>query len=377
MEKTTYINANIFCDGEFRYGSFAVSKGRFEDVLNEGPIEGRTVDLDGAFVIPGLIDIHTHGNSGEDFSDGSYEGIEKMAGYLAREGITSFAPASMTLPYETLEKAYRAGREFHEKMPEGHSRLMGINMEGPFFSMKRKGAQNGAYLKDPDIEAFKRLFEISGGLIRIVDIAAELNGAEAFAKEASGMCTVSIAHSDAGYEDAKKVIEAGATHITHLFNAMPGIHHRNPGIIGAASENENVTAELICDGYHVHESAVRMALKLFPGRICIISDSLRCCGMPDGEYELGGQTVYLKGSLARLEDGTIAGSATNLYACMLNAVRFGMSREEAVRAVTEIPAREIGRSDEIGSVKDGLYADFVVCDKDLTKKKVFIGGKEI
>ena len=191
------------------------------------------------------------------------------------------------------------------------------------------------------------------------------------------MCTVSIAHSDAGYEDAKKVIEAGATHITHLFNAMPGIHHRNPGIIGAASENENVTAELICDGYHVHESAVRMALKLFPGRICIISDSLRCCGMPDGEYELGGQTVYLKGSLARLEDGTIAGSATNLYACMLNAVRFGMSREEAVRAVTEIPAREIGRSDEIGSVKDGLYADFVVCDKDLTKKKVFIGGKEI
>ncbi len=377
MEKTTYINANIFCEGRFRYGSFKVCNGRFEDVLSERPIEGMTVDLDGALVIPGLIDVHTHGNSGEDFSDGSYEGIEKMAGYLAREGITSFAPASMTLPYETLEKAYRTGREFHEKMPEGHARLMGINMEGPFFSMKRKGAQNGAYLKDPDIEAFKRLYEISGGLIRIVDIAAELTGAEEFAKEASGMCTVSIGHSDAGYEDAKKVIEAGATHLTHLFNAMPGIHHRNPGIIGAASENENVTAELICDGYHVHESAVRMAFKLFPGRICIISDSLRCCGMPDGEYELGGQTVYLKGNLARLEDGTIAGSATNLYTCMLNAVRFGMSREEAVRAVTEIPAREIGRSDEIGAVKNGLYADFVICDEDLAKKKVFIGGKEI
>ena len=254
---------------------------------------------------------------------------------------------------------------------------MGIHMEGPFFSEKKKGAQNGAYLKKPDLAAFRALYEGCGGLVRIVDVAPELEGAAAFAEGAKALCTVSVAHTDANYEEAKAVYEAGATHLTHLFNAMPGIHHRKPGVIGAASEREDVAAELICDGLHVHPSAVRMAFRLFPGRVCLISDSLRCCGMPDGEYELGGQQVFLSGGVARLTDGTIAGAASDLFADLRNAIAFGIPAEEAILAATIRPAREIGRAEEIGSLEAGKLADFVVCDAALKPLRVFIGGEPV
>ena len=205
----------------------------------------------------------------------------------------------------------------------------------------------------------------------------ELSGAVEFTRRASEKCTVSVAHTDASYEEAAAVFDAGATHLTHLYNAMPGIHHRHPGPIGAASERESVTAELICDGHHVHPSAVRMAFRLFPNRVCLISDALRCCGMPDGQYTLGGQDVFLAGGVARLSDGTIAGSAANLYDCMRNAAAFGVPVEQAVLAATAIPAREIGRAGETGSIADGLPADFVVCDDTLARQAVYLGGERL
>ena len=213
--------------------------------------------------------------------------------------------------------------------------------------------------------------------MRIVDVAAELPGAAEFTERAAKLCTVSIAHTDCSYDEAAAVFEAGARHLTHLYNAMPGIHHRKPGPIGAASERENVVAELICDGLHVHPSAVRMAFRLFPGRICLISDALRCCGMPDGQYTLGGQDVFLAGGVARLADGTIAGSATNLYDCMCKAVEFGIPREQAIRAATIIPAQQIGRAAQIGSIEPGKLADFVVCDKALNRRAVYLGGQRL
>ena len=370
-----YKNANLFVDGAFVAGSFRVEGGRFTEIITTTPAEDG-VDLEGAYVIPGLIDVHNHGNSGADFSDGDYDGIEKMSRYLASVGVTSFAPASMTLPYDVLDKAFRNAARFHNEAPEGCSRLMGIQMEGPFFSEKKKGAQNGAYLKAPDFDAFRELYEASEGLVRIADVAAELPGAVEFTEKASKLCTVSVAHTDCDYDEAKAVFRAGATHLTHLYNAMPGIHHRKPGPIGAGSENDNVIAEIICDGQHVHESAVRMAFKLFPGRICLISDALRCCGMPDGQYELGGQDVFLSNGLAKLADGTIAGSATNLYDCMLNAVAFGIPKEVAITAATATPAKQLGAED-IGSIAVGKFADFVVCDSDLNRKAVYIGGKQL
>ena len=300
-------NANIFVGGQFQHGSFRVENGRFAEILTTVPAEDG-IDLENQYVIPGLVDVHNHGNSGADFSDGDYDGLIKMARYLAQNGVTSFAPASMTLPYDVLEAAYKTAVQLKKAQPEGCAHLMGIQMEGPFFSEKKKGAQNGAYLRDPDFAAFQQLYDASEGLIRIADVTAELPGAVEFAEKASKLCTVSIAHTDCTYEEASAVLDAGASHLTHLYNAMPGIHHRKPGPIGAGSERENVVAELICDGQHIHPSAVRMAFRLFPGRICLISDALRCCGMPDGQYTLGGQDVFLYGGVAKLADGTLAES---------------------------------------------------------------------
>ncbi len=368
-----YKNAMIFQGQTFIHGSFRVEDGRFTEIRSDVPAEDG-VDLEGAHVIPGLIDVHNHGNSGADFSDGDYDGLVKMARFLAGKGVTSFAPANMTLPYEVLDKAFATAVRLHREQPAGCSRLMGIEMEGPFFCEKKKGAQNGAYLRDPDFDAFKQLYDHCDGLIRIVDLAPELPGSVAFTEKASKLCTVSVAHTDANYEEAKAVFEAGATHLTHLYNAMPSIHHRKPGVIGAASENENVTAELICDGQHVHPSAIRMAFRLFPGRICLISDALRCTGMPDGKYEFGGQDMFLKDNIGRLADGTIAGSVADLYTCMRNVVSYGISQEEAIRAATIVPARQLHRETEIGSIEVGKLADFVVCDADLERKAVYIGG---
>ena len=369
-------NGYIFVDGHFVHGSFRVEDGIFTEILNCVPEEDG-VDLAGARVIPGLIDIHTHGNSGADFSDGDYEGLCAMARYLAKNGITSFAPASMTLPYEVLETAFATGARLRQEQPAGCARIMGIQMEGPFFSEKKKGAQNGAYLKDPDFAAFQRLFDSCDGLVNIADLAPELPGAVEFTRQASKLCTVSVAHTDATYEEAKAVFDAGATHLTHLFNTMPPIHHRKPGVIGAASENENVQAELICDGFHVHPSAVRMAFRLFPGRICLVSDTLRCCGMPDGQYELGGQQVFLQGGVAKLCDGTIAGAATNLYEGMKNAVAFGISKEEAILSATLHPAKALGRESEVGSIAPGKKADFVICEENLAILQVWLDGRLI
>lgn len=370
-----FTNANIFtADKGFIHGAFRVDEGRFAEMLDYSPV-GDGQDLGGAYVIPGLIDVHNHGNSGADFSDGDYEGVRRMARYLALNGVTAFAPASMTLPFEVLDAAFAVAAQLNREQPEGHSRLMGIQMEGPFFSEKKKGAQNAAYLRLPELAQFKKLYDNCGGLIKIADIAPELEGAEEFIREVSGLCTVSVAHTNCSYEYAKMAFETGARHLTHLFNAMPPIHHREPGVIGAASEAETVVAELICDGIHAHESAVRMAFKLFPGRICLVSDALRCCGMPDGEYMLGGQQVKLSGGVARLADGTIAGSATNLFDCMRKAISFGIAPEQAITAASLTPAKQIGCDEELGSIAVGKLADFVVCTGEFERICVYMGGE--
>ena len=370
-------NAQIYTENfRFAHGAFSVEDGKFTNVLGEPRADA--VDLHGAYIIPGLIDVHNHGNSGADFSDGDYNGLVKMAEYLAKNGVTSFAPASMTLPYDVLAKAFATARRLADEAPEGVAVLRGIQMEGPFFSEKKKGGQNGGYLRNPDFAAFSKLYHDCGGLVRIVDIAPELPGACEFIRQARELCTVSIAHTDADYDEAHAAIEAGATHLTHLFNAMPALHHRNPGVIGAAAEVDQVSAEIISDGQHVHPSAVRLAFRLFGAeRMVLISDALRCCGMPDGEYELGGQTAFLKDGVARLADGTIAGSETNLYDCMVRAISFGIGKEDAVRAATWNPARQIGCLDVVGSITNGKRADFVICDENLTRKAVWLAGEKL
>ena len=374
-----YQNAMVYGpDFRFHKGGFAVENGRFSRVLTVGEEEG--TDLGGAYVVPGFIDVHNHGNSGKDFSDGDDEGLKTLARYLAKNGITSFAPASVTLPESQLKIAYESAARFAKVAPAGCSVLRGIHMEGPFFSEKKKGAQNGAYLQNPNYEMFLRLNAAAQGLIKIADVAPELPGAIEYIEKVSKICTVSIAHTDANYDQAKAAIAAGVTHITHLFNAMPSFLHRAPGVVGAAAESPWVIAELICDGQHVHESVVRAAFAMFGAeRLCLISDALSCCGMPKGEYELGGQKIILDGTVARLADApdTLAGSANNLFGIFRLALSFGIPAEAAVRMASDTPARTLGVEGEVGSIANGKRADFLVLNGDFSLRRVYLAGSAL
>ena len=374
-----YKNARIYCsDFTFREGAFEVVDGKFGAVLPE-EVPADAVDLNGATVIPGLIDVHSHGNSGADFSDGDYEGLKAMAAYYAKVGVTSFAPASMTLPYDVLAKAFANAKKLVEEAPAGLSVLRGIQMEGPYFSYAKRGAQKPDYLMDPDFEGFKKLYDDCGGLVRIVDIAPELPGAAEFVAKAKDLCTVSIAHTDSDYEHAKAAVDAGVTHLTHLYNAMPGIHHRNPGVIPAAAENPNVQAEIICDGYHIHPASVRLAFTTFKNRMVLVSDSGRCAGQPEGyQFDLGGQMAEIRDGVAKLVGSeTIACSASNLWACLQNVLAWGVPEEEAIRAASYNPACAIGAEKVVGSIETGKVADFLVCSADYTQRRVFLAGAEL
>ena len=374
-----YKNARIFTgDFKFHEGAFEVKDGRFGEVLPQNVPED-AVDLGGATVIPGLIEVHSHGNSGYDFCDGDYEGLKEMAKFYLSCGVTSFAPASMTLPYDVLEKAFATAKQLKAEAPEGCSVIRGIQMEGPYFSYNKRGAQNADYLKDPDFEGFKKLYDGCDGLVRIADVAPELPGAAEFVKAASALCTVSVAHTESDYDHAKAAFDAGATHLTHLYNAMPGIHHRKPGVIPAAVENKNVRAEIICDGLHIHPASVRLAFSMFGGeRMIIVSDSGRCAGQPDGtRFDIGGQFATVIDGVAKLDDGTIACSASNMWACVTNCLSWNIPEEDVIRAATYNPACALGVQDEVGSIEPGKVADFIVVDSQYGNRRVFLAGKEM
>jgi N-acetylglucosamine-6-phosphate deacetylase len=335
------------------------------------------------FFLPGLIDIHFHGCAGYDFCDGTREAFAAIADYELRHGITSICPATMTFPEEKLAAICGTCAAFIKEDNEGTTVpfgeiLKGIYLEGPFLSYEKRGAQNPAYIHAPDIGMLRRLQETAAGLIKVVAIAPETQGALECIAEGREEFRFSIAHTCADYDTAKKAIEQGAAQVTHLYNAMPPISHRAPGVVGAAADDDRVMAELICDGIHVHPAMVRNTFRLFGAdRLILISDSMMAAGMPDGDYSLGGQAVKVQGNRALLADGTIAGSVTNLYDCMKTAISMGVKKEDAIRAATDSPARAIGIAEQYGSLAAGKKADILVVDKNMTLMSVIKGGEMI
>lgn len=380
------VNAKVFDGGDFIDADVVIEGGmiaavKSDKTSSDDETTGIVLDGSGKYLIPGLIDVHFHGAVGSDFCDGTKEAFDNIARYEASSGVTTICPATMTYSHEILSNIMKAAKEYHATFFEGNTdraSFAGINMEGPFISPNKVGAQNPEYVRCPDYDEFVELQELSGNLIKIVDIAAEEDNAIEFTKRVSKTdCVVSLAHTTASYDQALALFNAGATHVTHLFNAMPGINHRNPGPIIAAAESPQVSCELICDGIHLHPAIVRFAFELFGSdRIVLISDSMRATGMDDGTYDLGGQNVNKEGRRATLADGTIAGSVSNVYDCMRWSVQeAGVPLAEAVKCATINPAKSIGIFDEVGSIEAAKKADLLLVDQDLNLDKVIIGGQ--
>lgn len=374
-------NGQVFnSNGRFIPADVELAGDRIVKVAPAGTLHGdEELDAAGKYVTPGFVDIHIHGAAGSDFCDGmdgSDKYVRAMQKYLGSQGVTSFLGTTMAFSEEILDRIFDAARPIFGQ--EGYGAVLrGVNMEGPFFNKAKKGAQAEEYIIDPDWEMFRRLWERSGHNIRLVDVAPELPGALEFAQKASKLCTVSIAHTCATYEEATAAFANGFTHTTHLFNAMPAFTHRAPGVVGAASDfAEHI--EMICDGIHLNPSVVRAVFNMFGSdRVCIISDAMQACGMPNGEYSLGGQKVFMTDGLATLADGTIAGSATCQAEGFRRAVKFGVPLESALKAATINPAKAAGLFDEVGSIAVGKRADVLVLGTDLHPEHIFIGGKEL
>ena len=347
------------------------------------PSEGETViDAEENYLIPGLVDVHFHGCGGYDFSDGTREALDAIGDYELQNGITAICPAAMTLSEEMLrgicEKAYEYASDNQQGAHDRKvSRLCGLHLEGPFIAAEKKGAQNPEYMREPDSGMFQRLQEAAHGLIRLITIAPETTHAMDFIRELHGQVHISLGHTASDYDTAYEAFDLGADHVTHCFNAMPGFTHRAPGVIGAAADASHVMPELICDGVHIHPSAVRAAFSLFGAeRMVLISDSMRATGMSDGAYTLGGLNVEVKGNRATLADGTLAGSVTNLMDCMKEAVKMGIPLETAVRCATYTPARSIGVDALYGRIAAGAYGDCVLLSRtDLSVQNVILGGE--
>ena len=360
----------------FAKGDIVIRGGRI--VFGAAPqLDEEIIDAEGLYALPGLLDLHFHGAVGHDFCDASEEAIQALADFEASKGVLAICPATMTYSEEILGGIMDAAAA--HKNGRGAD-LVGINMEGPFISPDKIGAQNPKYLHKADVDMFRRLQERAGGLIKLVDMAPEEDGALDFIARCRGEVRISIAHTCTSYETAKKAFAAGASHMTHLYNAMPGITHREPGPIIAALE-DHAEVELITDGVHIHPAMVRFTFNTFGAdRVVLIADSMMACGLPDGQYSLGGQAVTVKGPRATLTEhpGVIAGSATCLYDCMRRAVLdMGVPLVDAVRAASENPARSIGVDSDYGSLAAGRYGNVILADRELNIQKVIQKGQVI
>ena len=379
-------NVYVFTpDKAFVKGGIILDGDKIRQVYEEKDapqLNGDVLDGKGCYAIPGLIDLHFHGCKGDDFCDGDKAAIVRIAEYEASVGVTAIAPATMTLPVEELEQILHTAAEYKKETKDCRKAdFLGINMEGPFISPAKKGAQDARNILPCNVEICDRFLKASEGLVKFIGIAPEESEhAGEFIREVHERVNVSLAHTNADYDTAMEACRAGANHAVHLYNAMPAFTHRAPGVVGAVFDNKDVMAEIICDGIHIHPSVVRATFQMMGAdRMILISDSMRATGMPDGQYTLGGLDVKVVGRLATLvSDGAIAGSATNLMDCMRTVVKkMELPLETAVACATINPARSLGVEEQYGSLEAGKKAHVVLLDQDLELKAVIKDGVKI
>lgn len=330
-------------------------------------------------VIPGMIDVHIHGADGADTMDGTYQSMKRIANVLPKEGVTSFLATTMTQKQEKIEYALQnAAHYIQGEQPYGHAELLGVHLEGPFISEKRSGAQPIASIMKPNLNMFQRWQELALGSIKLVTIAPELEGSLEIIRYLSKHGVIaSIGHSDATYEEVVKGIEAGASHITHLFNGMRGLHHREPGVVGAALLHDELSAELISDGIHVRPELVKLAFQQ-KGRekVLLITDAMRAKCLGEGVYDLGGQKVTVQNGKAALHDGTLAGSVLKMMDAVRNTMKYtGCSIQDILYMTSVNPAKQLQIFNRKGSLSSGKDADLVVLDEKLEIVMTFCRGQ--
>lgn len=367
LKNCTFFNENF----EKEFGEIKIENGKIAEI---GFFTEDGIDMSGGIILPGLVDIHIHGGGGGDTSDGTAESLDRLSTYLAKRGVTSFCPTTMTLPIDRLVEISSSISNYESK----GAKIAGINFEGPFISKNKVGAQNSDYVAVPTHQDFNALYNSSSGLMKILTVAPEAFDSDNFISNVAAKgVTVSIGHSCANAAQCQKAISHGARHITHLYNAMTPMTHREAGIVGTALDNKEVTCELICDGAHICPAVLRNTFKILgEDRAVVISDSMRGAGLGCGEYELGGQMTYVRDgdNVAKLADGTIAASITNLFEELKNLIEFGIDFKTALKACTINPARVIREDEHIGSIAVGKCADLIVVDENFNLKEVYIDG---
>jgi N-acetylglucosamine-6-phosphate deacetylase len=380
MPETIVIKGNVFTPQEQIGGGFVVIEdGRITEVSEGKASQGRVLDFEGCYVVPGFVDIHVHGGAGEDVMDASDGGLDRLSLFLAAGGVTSFLATTYT---DSQERTLKAVREIGEAAKRGTrgARLLGLHMEGPYISAERSGAQNRAHIRLPTLDELGQASLEAGGSLRMVTLAPEVDGAlEAVRWLASRGIVPAAGHTDATYDEARAGIEDGIRHASHLFNGMRSLHHREPGLVGAALDDERVAVELIADCYHIHPAVLRIVARLKgTARTALVSDSIAAAGLPDGDYSLGGMKVAVRHGKSLLESGTLAGSTIRLCDAVRNMVKKAdVPLREAVEMASTTPSRVAGAADRKGSIAPGMDADITVLDRGLSVMLTMVEGRVI
>jgi len=361
-------------------GQIVVEEGIIQEVVEADRGYDSTLDFGDSFIAPGFIDLHVHGIAGVDTMDGSQESLSLMAERFAAHGVTGFLPTTMTA---SLEATTQAIGQVHAAMSEqkphvpSRARILGAHLEGPWISPQFKGAQNESFVTLPEEASVRAILDAAEGALRIVTLAPEMPGADlAIRRLLQESVWISIGHSGATYEQALQAIDLGASHITHCFNAMTGLNHRNPGVAGAALMSGDVFAELIADGLHVHPDVMRLLIRVKGReRVMLITDSMSASERPDGRYDLGGQEVVVRGGEARLHDGTLAGSTLVMDQGLRNLIHLcRMPLVDAVYMASSTPAMAIGMGTTKGKIRTGYDADLTIMDAQLLPQAIMIDG---